>query len=639
MAHASLRGEGLHASINLLKEPEGKRLALMGNEAIARGAVEAGIYVVSGYPGTPSSEVIMTLQRFGRDLDMYVEWAVNEKVAFEVCLGASIGGARSLVTMKAPGACIASDPILSAAYCGVDGGLLILVADDPGPITTQTEQDDRWFTRLAKLPMITPSDPQEAKDMVKVGVEVSEKLKLPIVLRTTTRVNHTVGDVTLGRIEPPHKYVGFKRDPPRFVRAGMRWNLERHRWLNAQLRKVEGLLKPYGVNKAFGKGEACIICEGVTYNYVADALESLGLEGSVKVLKLGQLYPLPEEFLSANLNECSRILIVEELDPYLEEGIRSLLHDYGIKAVVRGKRDGLLPAEGELNPGMVRDAIARFMGLRVGGSQASGNASRIEARLPPRPPPMCPGCPHRASYIAILKGIAMAGFHRDDVPIFGDIGCYALSVEPPLNAIWTEHSMGASISMAAGMVIGGRETPVIATIGDSTFYHTGIPALLEAVHKRIRLLVVILDNSVVAMTGHQSTPSWGITETGRKTKPVDLEALVKALGVDRVAVVNPFNIDEMAATVARYLKSEGVSLIIARAPCALMKIRSEGVSKVYRVDKDACVGCRACIEGTGCPAMYIDSDGKAAVIEEDCNGCGVCAYFCPRDALKEVRLR
>ena len=628
----------MRVSVNPLKAPEGKRLALMGNEAIARGAVEAGVYVVSGYPGTPSSEVIMTLQRFGKDLDMYVEWAVNEKVAFEMCLGASIGGARSLATMKAPGACIASDPILSAAYCGVDGGLLILIADDPGPITTQTEQDDRWFARLAKLPMITPSNPQEAKDFVKVGIELSEKLKLPVILRTTTRVNHTVGDVVLGSIEPPHKHVGFKRDPPRFVRAGMRWNLERHKWLNTQLRKVESLLKPYGINKVFGEGDACIVCEGVTYNYVADALESLGLEGSVRVLKLGQLYPLPEEFLSTNLSGCSRILVVEELDPYLEEGVKAVLQEYSIKASVSGKRDGLLPAEGELNPGMVRDAIAKFMGM---GSKSAGSSSipHVEAQLPPRPPPMCPGCPHRASYIAILRGIAKAGFRRDDVPIFGDIGCYALSVEPPLNAIWTEHSMGASISMAAGMVVGGRETPVIATIGDSTFYHTGIPTLLEAVHKRIRLLAVILDNSVVAMTGHQSTPAWGVTETGRRTKPIDLEALVKALGVDRVAVVDPFNIDEMADIVAKYLRSEGVSVIIARAPCALMKIRSEGVTKVYRVDKDACIGCLACIRGTGCPAMYVDSDGKAAVIEEDCNGCGVCAYFCPKNALKEVRLK
>jgi len=622
--------------INPLKAPAGTKLALMGNEAIARGAVESGIYVVTGYPGTPSSEVIMTLQRFGKDLDIYVEWAVNEKVAFELALGASIGGARSLVTMKAPGVNIASDPILSAAYCGVDGALVMLVADDPGPITTQTEQDDRWFSKLAKLPTITPSNPQEAKDYVKVAVALSEKLQLPVILRTTTRVNHTVGDVVLGAAELPRKFKGFKRNPPRFVRAGMRWNLERHKWLNKQLGRVEEVLDELGasVNEVHGDGDVCVVTEGVTYNYVAEALNLLDLREGMRVLKVGQLYPPPKKFLKRGLRGCRKVVVVEELDPYLEEMVKALLYDEGVRVEIHGKHDSLLPMEGELNVLMVAKAISRVTGIPL---PTSLQVNRETPAVPPRPPPLCPGCPHRASYIAILKGISKAGFRRDEVPIFGDIGCYALSVESPLNAIWTEHSMGASISMAAGMKLGGYDKPVIATIGDSTFFHSGIPALLEAVHKRINVLVVILDNTVVAMTGHQSTPSWSVTETGRKAKPVLLEDIVKALGVDNLAVIDPFDIDSMANVVAQYLRKPGVNVIIARAPCALMKVRAEGVKAVCRVDPEACIGCMACIRGTGCPAMYVDESGKAAIIEEDCTGCGLCAYFCPRNAIKEVR--
>jgi len=620
--------------LNPLKAPAGYRLALMGNEAIARGAIEGSVYVVTGYPGTPSSEVLMTIQEFGKDLDIYAEWAVNERVAFEIGYGAAIGGARALVTMKAPGANVAADPILSAAYGGVDGGLVILVADDPGPHTTQTEQDNRWFALLSKLPMITPSNPQEAKDFTVYGLELSEELKLPVILRTTTRVNHTVGDVVLGPIGKPKKFKKFVRDPVRFVRAGMRWNLERHKWLNNQLRRAEEVASKYKLNKVIFDGKVCIVTEGAGFNYVVDAVKDLGIEDRVKIVKLGLIHPLPKEFLMRELSNCEEVIIVEELDPYLEFMIKKLLYDAGIKIKVHGKDEGLLPLEGELSKPLVMSAISKVLGIK---SQITQSVSSGIKDIPPRPPPLCPSCPHRSSYLAILFGIAKAGFKRNEVPIFGDIGCYALSVNPPLNAIWTEHSMGASISMAVGLKLSGYEKPVIATIGDSTFYHAGIQPLIEAVHKRVNVLVVILDNEVVAMTGHQSTPAWSETETGRKSRAINLEDLIKSIGVDNLAVVDPYNVDKMINIVAEFLKKPGVNVIIARHPCALMEARIKGVKKKYEVLPDKCTGCLACVRVTGCPALYVDKDGKVKIMTEDCLGCGLCAKYCPYKAIVEVK--
>ena len=627
-------GRGLQ-EVNPLTAPAGTVLALMGNEAIARGAIEGGVYVVSGYPGTPSSEVLMTLHRFGKGLDMYAEWAVNERVAFEIGLGAAIGGARALVTMKAPGANVAADPILSAAYCGVDGGLVVLIADDPGPHTTQTEQDSRWFAKLAKLPMITPSDPQEAKDLTKAAFDISEEIKLPVLLRTTTRVNHTVGEVVLGEVKPPQKFKSFVRDPPRFVRAGMKWNLERHRWLNKQLSMVEDVVSKYGINKVVGEGDVYIVCEGVAYNYVIEAVSELGIEDKVKIIKLGLLYPLPINFLKDVIKDCKKIVVVEELDPYIEEGIKKLLYELNLSIEVVGKEEGILSMEGELTPTSVKAALAKVLGIKY---EVGVSSSTKLKEVPVRPPPLCPSCPHRYSYLAIRFGIAKAGFKVSEVPIIGDIGCYALSVNPPISAIWTEHSMGASISMAMGLKVSGYPKPVIATIGDSTFYHGGLQPLLEAIHKRVNILVIILDNSVVAMTGHQSTPEWSRTETGKETKAVDIVEVVKSMGADNITVVDPYNIDEMTNMVAEYLKKPGVNVIIARHPCALMEVRARGVIKRYTVLSEKCIGCRACISMTGCPAIYMEG-GKAKIMLEDCFGCGLCVRYCPQNAIVEVEKR
>ncbi|AFK51538.1 indolepyruvate ferredoxin oxidoreductase subunit alpha [Thermogladius calderae 1633] len=602
----------------------------MGNEAIARGAWEAGVRVVTGYPGTPSSEVIMTFHEEGRGLPIYVEWAVNERVAFEIAYGAAIGGVRALVTMKAPGLNVASDPVLSAAYSGVEGGLVILVADDPGPHTTQTEQDSRWYAKLSKLPMFTASTPQEAKDTVKRLFRVSEELKLPVIFRTTTRLNHAVGDVVLGEVEERDARPSFKKDPPRFVRAGMKWNLERHAWLNGVLRRVEEVASSLGFNKVEGSGEYCVVTEGVAYNYVYEALRGLG-EARVKVLRVDQLYPVPSKFLAENLSSCRRVIVVEELDPYLEAEVKKLAYEERLGAEVMGKEEGLLPLEGELNPSLVKGALYRWLGV----PQGQESTPAADVRLPERPPPLCPGCPHAFSYIALKLGIARAGYKLSEVPVFGDIGCYALSVNRPIEAIWTEHSMGASISMAMGLKVAGYDKPVVATIGDSTFFHAGIPSLIEAVHKRVDMLVLILDNRVVAMTGHQSTPSWEVTESGRQARGIDIVEVVKSIGVDEVAVVDPYDFNKMVETVASMIKRPGVKVLVAQHPCRLMEVRQLKTVKKYRVIEDKCTGCRACVNVTGCPALYIE-DGKAKIVEDDCTGCGLCARFCPYKAIVEV---
>jgi len=611
----------------------------MGNEAIARGLIEASVKVVVGYPGTPSSEVIMVLQPISRQLGIYAEWAVNERVAFEIALGASITGVRSMATMKAPGLNVASDPLLSAAYCGVERGLVVLVADDPGPHTTQTEQDSRWYAKLAKLPMISPSNPQEAKDFTKIAFNISEELGLPVILRTTTRVNHTVSDVVLGDVREIHQEPKLVKDEVRFVRAGMTWNLERHRWLNSRLRLVEDIASKYHINNCSGSGELCIITEGVAHEYVVEVLDELNLLDKVRVIKLGLLYPVPRRFLLESLSPCKTILVVEELDPYIEENVKAVLYESGARVQVYGKYTGHISLEGELSKHTVREALKSIVEGKIPLRDTTSRKPLLSPQeAPPRPPPLCPGCPHRFSFLALKIALSSKGYKLSEVPVFGDIGCYALAVHPPISMLWTEHSMGASISMAMGAKVAGYSKPVVAVIGDSTFYHAGIQPLLEAVNKNIDMLVLILDNDVVAMTGHQSTPAWSTSESGRPLRPISVESIVRALNPDFLVIVDPYNLDETVSTISSLLEKPGVKVVIAKHPCALLERRRHVVESKYYIDPATCRGCKACINVTGCPAIVIEGN-TARVITEDCNGCGLCARYCPYGAIKLAEKR
>ncbi len=606
----------------------GEKVLLMGNEAIARGVIESNVRVAAGYPGTPSSEIIMTLSPLSRKIGMYAEWATNEKVAFEIALGAAMSGIRSLVTMKAPGFNVASDSIVSAAYTGVNKGMIIVVADDPGPHTTQTEQDNRWAAKLAKLPMIEPSNVQEALDYVKKSYTLSEALSLPVIYRTTTRINHTVSDVVVGEYSIIDQEVFVEYNPERYIRASMSWNRKRHEWLLEQLSKAEKYARELGFNRIEGSGENCILTSGVSYTYVKESLRKLEVE--TKIIKLELTYPWPEDFLVNCIDDCKRILVVEELDPYLEEHLRLTVQKHDLEAHVWGKREAGIPFTGELTPTIALKALSRFLNKEnLIDKNVANRVSKVV--LPQRPPPMCPGCPHRGSYMGLLRAIQKSGYRKREVPIMGDIGCYALSLEPPLEAIWTEHAMGASIGLALGIKIAGYDKPVIATIGDSTFFHAGMPALVEAVNKNIDLLVMILDNISIAMTGHQSTPEFMETESGRKVKPVKIEDVVRGIGVEYVRIVDPFNLEEVVTAVTEALRKPGVKVIIARRECALQAWR-RGISyKPPLIDRSKCTDCMACVRATGCPAI-IDNNGKPLIIEDQCYGCNLCAQVCPFDA-------
>ena len=609
----------------------GSKALLMGNEAIARGAIEGGAHLVSGYPGTPSSEVIMSLARISSKLGMRVEWFANEKVAFEVAFAAASAGLRSLVTMKAPGLNVASDAVFSAAYAGVNGGLVVLVADDPGPHTTQTEQDTRFYSLAMNLPMMEPSSPQEAKDAVVWGFDLSERLKLPILLRTTTRVNHSTADVVLGDIMAFDVSPKFPRDLKRYVRASMKWNYERHAWLNERMKMAEDLSADCPFNRLALSSDFGIITSGVSYLYVLESLKKLGID-DCSILKIGMVNPFPKALVSKFLSHCRHVLFVEELEPFLELLIRGYATSVDFDVKFYGKLDGLLPRVGEFNPSLVEDVIRGFLGLK---SPSSSISRRVSA--PSRPPPMCPGCPHRSSYYALLEAIGELGFKREDVPIFGDIGCYALSLQKPLEAIWTEHCMGSSISMALGLKIAGYGKPVVATIGDSTFFHAGLPALADAVHLKSNIVVLVLDNRSTAMTGHQPHDGVPLRTDGSEAKEVDIVSVVRGLGVDKVRVVDPYDTETAISVFKEALSNEeGVFVVVLRRECALLAKRKGLHPYDVSVNYEKCVKCKSCVLMFGCPAILWDEDKGPIISDEYCIGCGACVSVCPFDAIEVV---
>ncbi|MDV3103561.1 indolepyruvate ferredoxin oxidoreductase subunit alpha [Thermococcus waiotapuensis] len=616
------------ASLEVLVKKE--RKLLMGNEAIAYGALESGIAFATGYPGTPSTEVIETIARLKPEV--FAEWAPNEKVALEEAAGVAYAGLRALVTMKCVGLNVAADPLMSLAYSGVEGGLVILVADDPGPHTSQTEQDDRYYGKLSLLPVLEPADPQEAHDLIKYAYELSERYKVPVIFRTTTRVNHTTANVEVGEfIELDRKPV-FGKDIERYVRASMEGNRKRHRWLNETLAKIEEEFNSMPFNRVEGSGKIGIIVEGAPYNYVREVLPKV--KADFRVLKLSTPHPLPRKLVTDFLKTVDRAIVIEDGAPFLEEEVKIAAYEAGLNVPVYGKRTGHLPLEGELTPSLVRNALLRLIGGESKEYRKPEEVAYAESLAPKRPPVMCPGCPHRGSYRALLDALRDLKLGLYSVPIHGDIGCYALSLLPPLEAIWTEYVMGASISLANGQsVVMGKK--IIATIGDSTFFHNGIQPLIDAVYKNLNVLVMILDNRTTAMTGHQPHPGTGGSETGRKFNEIDIEALVKALGVKYVKTVDPYDLKATREAIKEAMQVEGPAVIIARRECVIPVIRRGEIGEKPVVVEERCTGCKACILLTGCPALVYDPEKKKVRIDELlCTGCGVCNQTCPFDAIK-----
>lgn len=606
----------------LLSAASGERHLLLGNEAIVRGALEAGVNVVTCYPGTPSSEVPDTFRRMGGEGRYRVEYSVNEKVAMEVGAGAAISGAMTLVTMKHVGVNVAADPLLTLAYIGASGGLLLLSADDPGCHSSQNEQDNRHYARFAGLPCFEPANAQEAKDMTRDALRLARNLEQPVLLRTCTRLNHLRGPVEFGPLpEKGAAPAAYVRQPQRFVPVPAVAR-GRHVALEKNLETARNIAEesPWNTLRATA-GNKCrlgIIASGIARAYLADALHAGQWEDEVKVLQLGMTWPLPEKMICNFLSSCDRVLIVEEGAPLLEHDICALAQQRAIPVSIVGK-GGSLSVFGEYSNSSVTAAVATFLGhghKAVAVTEAAQN-------LPVRPPNLCPGCSHRAVYYAVRQ------IYGDNAAYSSDIGCYTLGMVPPLRMADFLVCMGSSISAGGGFAL-GSDTPVVAFIGDSTFFHSGMSGLANAVFNRHNVLLVILDNGTTAMTGHQPNPGMQQDVLGESAAHLDIEAIVQAMGVQEFARVKAYNLRAVTQAVEAMKGKTGVRVILAEEPCVLyarrtLKKRQANVATVAQQGEDA----MRCLEQLACPAFRRQGD----VISVDptlCAGCMVCLQVAPK---------
>lgn len=585
---------------------------LLGNEAIAHACIEAGIDFASGYPGTPSSEVVDTL-RAQKEREFYIEWSVNEKVAFENALAASWCGLRSMVTMKHVGLNVAADPLMTSAYTGAKGGFVVLSADDPYAHSSQNEQDTRRYAHFAKIPCMVPSSVQEAHDMMKDAFALSEQVGLPVLYRPTTRICHSKGDVDLAEVSQEHRTGAFEKDPTQYVVVPAHTRML-HKKLNEKQPAVRKAVLDLGYNTAEVRGKTAVVACGIAASYVQEVLPD-----DVSFMKIG-CFPIDPAWMEEFVQAHETVLVVEEGAPVVEERLRQL--SCGVK--VFGQMDGTVPKEGEFSPAIVADAMVQAGILAASPFQAPAAPA---PDLPPRPPILCAGCPHRSVFYAI-KRVFPDGIYPSD------IGCYTLGLQ--LGTVDTTICMGASVTVGSGISHSGEERPVVATIGDSTFLHTGIQGLLNAVYNNAEMTLVILDNRITAMTGHQPNPCTGETAMGAASVPVSLEALCRACGVQFVETVDPYDFTATLQALKEAKARPGVKVIIAKQACVITARRAKIRRGRYVVDPEVCTACGACLR-FGCPAIGRDEHDRA-VINELCNGCGVCADLCPTGAIgKEGR--
>lgn len=573
---------------------------LLGNEAIARGAYEAGVKVSAAYPGTPSTEVSESLVQYD---EIYAEWAPNEKVATEVAIGASIAGVRSMCVMKHVGMNVAADPLYTAAYTGVRGGLVLVVADDPGMYSSQNEQDSRMVARAAMVPIVEPSDSAEAKEFMKYAYDLSEKYDTPVILRCTTRLSHSQGLVELEERAEPFD-IPYERDMAKYVM--MPGNaIKRHVVVEARMKQMAEDANSLPINRVeYNDLSVGFITNGIAYQYVKEAMPQ------ASVLKLGLLNPLPRKLIEEFAAKVDKLYIFEELEPVVEEQVKS----WGIQKAV-GKE--IFTVQGEYSANLIRERVL-------------GQTSQVDkaAQVPARPPILCPGCPHRSVYAVLNKLKIHAA---------GDIGCYTLGAVAPLSVIDTTICMGASISTLHGMEKAkGREyiKSWVAVIGDSTFMHTGINSLMNMVYNQATGTVIILDNSTTGMTGHQDHAATGKTLKGQVVPAINIYGLCKSLGIEHVCEVDAFDQAELERVIKEEVARDAVSVIITKAPCALLK----GIKfpNKCRPLPDKCKKCGACLR-PGCPALTKNEDGTISIDETMCNGCGLCKQLCKFDAINLVK--
>jgi indolepyruvate ferredoxin oxidoreductase, alpha subunit len=574
---------------------------LSGNQAIARGAYEAGVTVATGYPGTPSTEILEALAAFKADI--YSEWSPNEKVALEVAVGASFTGSRSIVTMKHVGLNVAADPLMTFSYIGAVGGLVVCVADDPGMHSSQNEQDTRHYARFAKIPIFEPSDSQEARDFTALALDISEKFQTPVILRSTTRVGHSRSVVTLGERTQPAKSGGFVKNPPRYVPIPL-WGRAMRRTVEERLPKLKAAACESPANRIEMRDPALgIVTSSVAYQYVRDVWPE------ASVLKLGWAYPFPDDLIRRFAGQVKRVLVVEELDDFLEEHIKAL----GIACDGRN----VIPGVGELSPTLLRAARSKYE-----GKPAAAFKPRAETQdLPQRPPVLCPSCPHRGIFYALAQF---------DVVVTGDIGCYSLGVFPPLNRMDTILCMGAGISMTQGFEKGGEPKRVVGIVGDSTFFHSGMTGLLNIAYNRGSSVIIVLDNRITAMTGHQPNPGSGRTLMGDQAPVASIEAIASACGIKRVLTVSPYELQHTIQVIKESLAAAEPTVIVSRAPCPLNE--GKPVGQTLTINTDQCQQCYECL-GLGCPAIERDEAHGLRINDLLCGGCDLCKQVCSFDAI------
>lgn len=620
---------------------------VMGNEAIALGAMAAGVNVVSGYPGTPSTEVLESVAK-RNDGSIYVEWSVNEKAGLEVAVAAAYSGARTMVTMKQVGLNVASDPLMSLAYVGVKGGMVVMVADDPGPISSQTEQDTRTFGQFSKLPVFDPSSVEEAYEMIQSAFEISEEYHTPVLFCSTTRVCHAYAS-----IEVKEKEEYYENKPEGFVKDSSKWVIfpklshRRHGEIEDSLPVIGKALGQLPYNKLFGSRQASvgIVCGGISYSYVREALEILREETgfdmlgdtvsdvfpNIRLFKVGTPHPFPEDKALEFMEGLTAVLAVEELDSVLERMLLQCAGRHQIAIQIDGKINGIVQNAGENSVESVKKNIIEFLQLQeapgITDESREDNADSEEEaslpELPVRPPVLCAGCPHRASFYAVKK--AMEG---KKAVFCGDIGCYTLGNAKPLDMTDTCLCMGAGITMAQGFSRVEKDTTCFAFVGDSTFFASGMTGVVNAVYNQHDMVLVVLDNSTTAMTGHQPHPGTGKTMMGDIVNKISIVKILEAIGLTEVRTVNPLELNDAIEAVKETAARPGVKAIIFKSPC----IAVSKPEKQCTIDSEKCINCKKCIRELGCPAITVN-EGRVVIEPSLCFGCGICKSVCPVEAI------
>jgi len=613
---------------------------ITGNEAIAHGALRAGVKAVTGYPGTPSTGCITSL--LAMDLkDTHVEWSVNEKVALEVATGVAWSGHRALCTMKMSGLNVAYDTLISVAYSGCEGGLVIYVADDPGANAGMCEQDSRYFALMADMPMLEPDSVAEAYQMIRFAFDLSEKIKGPVFIRLVTAIADSFAEV---EVEPPAPVSQAAplliMDIQKYTKAGSIIATNQHRELIKRLEQAGQVIDQSGINKTtFSKkvGGLGIIAAGIASAYLAEGFEAAAPFGfnweETSTLIIKATNPFAASEVRQMLAHCQTILVLEELEPLIEKGVYLEAQRSGYNGRIIGKLDGVFSRIGEYGVQQVVQGIATGLKLSIPDDLFKGNTQALNLAAA-RPITVCAGCPHRGTFIAIEKAIKKLGLKKSEVMVTGDIGCTILGMNPPFNLVWSEISMGASLGLAQGYVRAGVKTPVIATIGDSTFFHAGIPGLINAVQHQVDLTLVIMDNRWTAMTGMQANPGTPCANTLNSFREVDIARIIPSLGIDHFWTIDPFKIKASVEVISQAMQLPGVKVVLARQECAIQAQRQTGIIGKIRVVEENCNLCKLCLMITGCSAFSLGSS-SIKIDPELCYGCGVCVETCNREALIE----